>query len=1161
MKIAVPLKREISALGWLLPIVFVLSILSYQDSSPQEYERVMEGILDNQKCALYGGATDYSAPELVDIDNDGDLDLFLGSTGGGVLFYRNDGIKQFPSWSLVTENYASINVASGNSKPCFVDIDSDGDFDLFIGQEDGTIRFYRNDGTSLKPFWVEVLGVYDFIDVGDKSDPTFTDIDNDGDYDMFIGNHYGRLVFYQNIGSKESPVWTLISDYYSSIDVGLDSSPMFIDIDNDRDQDLFIGNSEGKIAFYQNDGNVSSPLWNLITSDYVSLQNIAAATPFFADTDGDGDFDLWCGSFEGVLKYSENVGDATTPVWSSFVRKQLALDIGEESVPAFADIDADGDLDLFIYGVNYKSSTDYGMCYYRNDGSVTKPVWHLVTELYNSIDILAGVPRFVDIDADFDLDLFIGDFFGFLHYFRNDGTPQTPIWVYVTDDYASASLGLFNAPEFVDIDADGDFDLFVGHWDGTISFYRNVGTPYAAQWNLVDIYWNSIDVGSASIPVFADVDSDGDFDLLVGERSGKVNYFRNDGSPTSPSFTLLTEDFMNINVNSYSTPAAVDIDDDEDIDLFIGDIYGGLQFYRNISRKVVVCPSAVTIVPGGVIDFITSGTVPGGVSWSFVDNRSGGTLDSVSGHYVAGSVTGVVDVIQATCLTTPSLIGRAHINVISASDITRAGKAIIMAGTKGTATDPLWETTNYLANFCYQTLLYKGFSKENIYYLNPEPNQDVDGDGADDDIDADSTLANFQYAVETWTTDTHNLLIYLIDHGGDSGGAGYFRCNGSELLYAGDLDGWLDALQMNYPCTVTLVVDCCNAGSFLDELTAPSGKVRVAIASTEPTQEAFFAGGGLVSFTADFINCVYSGYSLAASFDSAAGAMDRYQTPQMDDNNDGVYNKDTDGDVAGGMYIGASFIAGADRPQIGKISANQTIQTGSSALIWASEVSSIYAIDRVWATIVPPDFQPNPDQNPEQPIIGLPQIDLIWNPTTERYEGIYSNFDKLGAYKVIIYAQDVWGSVSFPKQCYINQLNADEKVIIVCGDGDYDTNSPWAWSNYLTNYAYLTCLERWIKKEKIRYFNSSSQDVDGDGSNDVYSSPTVAGLSDAITIWAADADKLTLFLVGNGTTDEFNINASENISAADLDGWLDTLQSGTDCLVIVIIDSLYSGSF
>jgi len=543
---------------------------------------------------------------------------------------------------------------------------------------------------------------------------------------------------------------------------------------------------------------------------------------------------------------------------------------------------------------------------------------------------------------------------------------------------------------------------------------------------------------------------------------------------------------------------------------------------------------------------------------NIVANRSGGMVNGLV--YTAGETGGVVDKIVVEDFGS-NLYRIVYINVISAEDIARAGKAILVAGRK--VGDTLWPTTNRLANQIYLTLLHRGFSKANIYYLSNDTSQDVDGDGALEDISL-ATLFDLEYAVSVWASGASNLLVYLIDHGGEQGaGAAYVRVNESEVLLAAQLDDWLDAFQQADGTDVLLVADACQSGSFLDEVTPPSGQTRVTLASTDNQQAAFFTAQGLISFTDSLLSGFNSGLSVGASFRGAAGAMDRFQTAWLDDTADGVYNKDVDGAVADGLVMGATFIAGADRPQIGKISANQTLSGTPSALLWASEIASVYAVDRVWGTVVAPDFQPEQDFDPGTPVESLPEVELIWNGGSDRYEGTYGDFTKLGAYKVIIYAKDIWDSVSIPKQTYINQTVSAEKVILVAGEGDYDGNSPQSAINYTANYAYLTCLYRWIPKTKIEYLNSNtSQDVDGNGSaDDIDGLPTAANLQSAITTWAGDAGQLTIYLIGAGSADAFQINGGEVVSASDLDGWIDTLQTATGCEVLVVYDALRSGSF
>lgn len=233
----------------------------------REYNAVVNG--ENVAGAYIGGKND-ATPTFVDIDADGDQDLFIGEYGGAISFYRNDGTPQNPSWVFITENYNSIDVGVW-STPTFTDIDSDGDFDLFIGENYGGISFYRNDGNQYSPVWTLVTANYNSIYVGYTSAPAFSDIDNDGDQDLFIGEENGNINFYRNIGTQNEPAWTNVSSYYNSIDVGSYSTPAFTDIDGDGDLDLFIGEVSGTINFYRNDGTAATPSWILVSESYNSI--------------------------------------------------------------------------------------------------------------------------------------------------------------------------------------------------------------------------------------------------------------------------------------------------------------------------------------------------------------------------------------------------------------------------------------------------------------------------------------------------------------------------------------------------------------------------------------------------------------------------------------------------------------------------------------------------------------------------------------------------------------------------------------------------------------------------------------------------------------------------------------------------------------------------
>jgi hypothetical protein len=138
--------------------------------------------------------------------------------------------------------------------------------------------------------------------------------------------------------------------------------PAFADIDNDGDQDLFAGEYEGNTLYFKNTGTANVPVFGLAT---VNPFGITPAEGFgtyaFADTDQDGDLDLYMGEYYGNTRYFENTGTATNAAFAAPVNNPFGLvQLLEYSFPAFVDLDNDGDLDLPImenYGV---------MKYFRN---------------------------------------------------------------------------------------------------------------------------------------------------------------------------------------------------------------------------------------------------------------------------------------------------------------------------------------------------------------------------------------------------------------------------------------------------------------------------------------------------------------------------------------------------------------------------------------------------------------------------------------------------------------------------------------------------------------------------------------------------------------------------------------------------------------------------
>ena len=533
------------------------------------------------------------APAFVDIDNDGDKDLFVGDTLGNIKYFSNEGNNNFQQQTGSNNPFNGVDVGI-DARPSFIDVDNDGDFDCFVGEYDGIINYYRNDGDASGPLFTFVAGVdnpLNGVDVGTESAPTFADIDNDGDLDSFIGSKYNFIKYYENTSEGENISFIERTGEDNPADsIGdFSSVPAFTDIDNDGDFDLFLGGKYGLIRQFENTGNAGAAVFeeregsnNIFFDEDMGW----SSTPAFIDFDGDSDFDALIGNREGKINYYNNEGTQESP---EFVMYQ-PIDVGWLAQPTFADLDDDGDLDAVIG--NYFGTIDY----YRNDGNEYVPNFRRTKGIENpffgdTIKEYWPKPCLVNINGDYDsdFDAFIATSEGKIKYYINNGTAQLPVFIEQTGVYNpfnSVNLSGKANPAFVDIDGDDDFDVFFGSSDGTVKYYENI----TVETNIVfamrtdeDNPFNGLDPGTYADPAFCDIDGDNDFDAAVGTYSGgDITYFENTGTVNNPEFVLMAgpaNPFDGI-TNDYPCPVFADIDNDTDFDLFVGERYGTIRYFE-----------------------------------------------------------------------------------------------------------------------------------------------------------------------------------------------------------------------------------------------------------------------------------------------------------------------------------------------------------------------------------------------------------------------------------------------------------------------------------------------------------------------------------------------------------------------------------------------------
>jgi len=261
--------------------------------------------------APYGLPTTFagnSNPAFGDLDNDGDFDLLVGYSGGGFNYYENIGSSANPSFGPEQTNPFNLtNTGDYQAAPSIADMDGDGDLDVLSGSKDSGFVYFENIGTNLAPnYTTPVTNPFGLTTVN-NSIPVLIDFDNDGDYDLFSGCLDGKTYYFENIGTANIPNFASAQQSPFGIgDVGLYSSPSFTDWDFDNDLDLIVAKQNGDVRCFQNTGTVSIPTYTYVGANQFGLENeIANGNPTLIDINNDGDNDLFFGSSDGRIRFQQ----------------------------------------------------------------------------------------------------------------------------------------------------------------------------------------------------------------------------------------------------------------------------------------------------------------------------------------------------------------------------------------------------------------------------------------------------------------------------------------------------------------------------------------------------------------------------------------------------------------------------------------------------------------------------------------------------------------------------------------------------------------------------------------------------------------------------------------------------------------------------------------
>jgi hypothetical protein len=471
------------------------------------------------------------------------------------------------------------------------------------------------------------------------------DFNEDGLLDLVCGSSRGAILWYENLGTRQSPEFSIarLLNYSDGkpTDPGFLSTPTGVDWDGDGKRDLLVGASKGWVYFYHNVGSALEPRYEdrgPLQVDGAPLRMPASPVPEVegpngetiykedyepfvevTDWDADGDDDLLIGGYvTGRVFWYENTGRSDDGTPTLHFRDHLMadgkpLDVGWAANPAAADIDADGDLDLFV-GVWRKWGNETPpeiaenfLTFYENTGTATAPVLTMkplprVGEFPN--EIIAS-PTLADWDSDGDLDLTVSASSGAVYLFKNIGSVRKPKFDSrrpspLQFPWSNDSLPYANAVE--DWNGDQIPDLVLGQ-RVALGTTRKLPLKFGPMKSILPENqtidhraWRGDDW---EYTVSVDFDRDGRKDILFGDYWGHIWFHRNISTDTIDSFDttgirIKTQHDQLVTVGSdpdkpydfdtmqgpRTSLVAADFDGDGNVDIVVNDVFGHYYFCR-----------------------------------------------------------------------------------------------------------------------------------------------------------------------------------------------------------------------------------------------------------------------------------------------------------------------------------------------------------------------------------------------------------------------------------------------------------------------------------------------------------------------------------------------------------------------------------------------------
>jgi|GEM_PF-1549357 len=514
--------------------------------------------------------------------------------------------------------YINRNVldAGDNASICVVDFDHDGKKDLVVGNKEGNVLFYKNTGVDQAPSFqnptkVEIdTGAIKLL--GGFSSPIVCQWDGVKDLDLIIGDGNGKIFLAKAINDiipGSPPKYNNLIELQADnkpISLPGNASPYVWDVDEDGLLDLLAGDSHGYVWFFKNIGRPDLPLLSAGTKTLVGSESLDVsqyAKPVMNDWDGDGKKDLIVGDIFGNIHiFNPGTQAGTGTFIPNFVFKEKAkvsgadIDVGFNASPWICDWNNDGGYDLLVGGESGEIFLFLNTKYTNSEPPEFNVAQKVSMDFESKIDVgKYSKPYVIDWNNDKKKDLILGDEFGRVQVFLNSGDDSFPQF---TDSFffpvlsgtktEDLDVGYMSAPVPCDWNGDGKKDLVVGNSLGNIQIFINTNTdeaPIFSKGTFATTKEGIIDVGNNATPIVCDWNNDGMKDLLVGCSSGEIRLFLNTTSDINPIFDTPTTINLPFSCDVKETsPCIIDYNKDYKKDLIIGAGYGELYLFINSGK-------------------------------------------------------------------------------------------------------------------------------------------------------------------------------------------------------------------------------------------------------------------------------------------------------------------------------------------------------------------------------------------------------------------------------------------------------------------------------------------------------------------------------------------------------------------------------------------------